>query len=64
MRDVHPYVMRLIKPNQVLLDIRLPSSKRFVRTLDLFGPINTADSSFQFLGTKVKDKAVSLILAA
>jgi hypothetical protein len=37
------------------LDINLPGSKRFNKTLDLFGPINTEASSFQILKTKVFD---------
>lgn len=39
---------------KVHLDLILPGSKRFVRSLDLFGPIDAAASSFQFFGTKVR----------
>lgn len=42
--------MRCLK---VTIDLYLPGSKRFVRTLDLFGAIDPAASSFQFFGTKV-----------
>jgi len=39
---------------QVHLDIYLPGSKRFKRTVDLFGPIDTTQSSHKFFGTKVE----------
>lgn len=36
------------------LDIVLPDSKRFVRTLSLFAPIKPDASSYTFLGTKIE----------
>ncbi|KAF8078086.1 chord-domain-containing protein [Lyophyllum atratum] len=39
---------------QVKLDIYLPGPKRFSRTLDLFGPIDPKQSSYEFFGTKVE----------
>ncbi|KZV75756.1 chord-domain-containing protein [Peniophora sp. CONT] len=38
---------------QLVLDLFLPESKRFSKTIDLFGPIDPEASSFKFLGTKV-----------
>jgi len=43
-----------IEDTQVTLDICLPGQKRFSRVLDLFGPIDPAESSYQFFGTKVE----------
>jgi len=39
---------------QVQFDLHLPGSKRFQRTVDLFGPIDPAASSFKYFGTKVE----------
>jgi hypothetical protein len=38
---------------KVILDLYLPASKRFCRTLELFGPIDAAMSTYRFYGTKV-----------
>jgi hypothetical protein len=38
---------------QLHLDILLPGSKRFRRSIDLFGPVDSTASSFKFFGTKV-----------
>ncbi|KAF8636509.1 hypothetical protein AX17_003323 [Amanita inopinata Kibby_2008] len=40
--------------NSVLLDLYFPGMKRFQRVLDLFGPIDPVNSSFQILNTKVE----------
>ncbi|KAL5533178.1 hypothetical protein ACEPAF_4954 [Sanghuangporus sanghuang] len=40
--------------NEVRLDIFLPDSKRFTRTLSLFGPIVPEESKYTFFGTKVE----------
>ncbi|KAJ8093273.1 hypothetical protein PM082_020759 [Marasmius tenuissimus] len=40
--------------NSVSVDLRLPGSKRFVKTIELFGPIEPSASVFQFFGTKVE----------
>lgn len=40
---------------QVHLDLHLPDSKRFQRSLNLYGPILPDESSFAILGTKVSD---------
>lgn len=36
------------------VDLRLPNSKRFTKSFDLFGPIDTEKSSYRILGTKVE----------
>ena len=43
---------------QVFVDLYLPDSKKFSRTLDLFGPIDPTASTFVVLGTKVLAQAV------
>ncbi|KAG7086643.1 hypothetical protein E1B28_002584 [Marasmius oreades] len=40
--------------NQVSVELRLPGSKRFVKTIELFGPIEPSESIFQIFGTKVE----------
>lgn len=40
---------------QVHLDLHMPNSKRFLRTIDLFGPIKTDESKFSILGAKVRN---------
>ncbi|EIM90554.1 uncharacterized protein STEHIDRAFT_50891 [Stereum hirsutum FP-91666 SS1] len=40
--------------DQIHLDLFLPGSKRFTRSLVLFGPISVEASSFKFYGTKVE----------
>ncbi|KAL1710044.1 HSP20-like chaperone [Schizophyllum commune] len=42
------------EPEKVHIDLILPNSKRFTRTLDLFGPIADDKSTIQFFGTKVE----------
>lgn len=42
------------EPERVHLDLFLPDSKRFKRTLDLYGPINPEASTYKILGTKVR----------
>ncbi|THH20353.1 hypothetical protein EW146_g966 [Bondarzewia mesenterica] len=39
---------------EIHIDFYLPGSKRFKRSLNLFGPINASGSSFKFYGTKVE----------
>lgn len=39
---------------QIHLDLYLPAFKRFRRTIELFGPIDPAASSYKFYGTKVE----------
>ena len=41
-------------PCQVFVDLYLPASKRFRKTLQLWGPVNVAESSYKFYGTKVR----------
>ncbi|RDX56576.1 chord-domain-containing protein [Lentinus brumalis] len=43
-----------IEENQVHLDLYLPDSKRFRKTLQLWGPVNVEESSYKFYGTKVE----------
>ncbi|KAI0319796.1 HSP20-like chaperone [Amylostereum chailletii] len=38
---------------QLYLDLFLPGPKRFTRTIELFGPIDSDASSFKYYGTKV-----------
>ncbi|KAF7295337.1 Translation initiation factor IF-2 [Mycena indigotica] len=40
--------------SQVSVDLYLPGSKRFMKTVELFGPIDPDASSFTFFGTKVE----------
>ncbi|KAJ6488586.1 HSP20-like chaperone [Mycena vitilis] len=42
------------EPTQVSFDLHLPDSKRFAKTIELFGPIDPDASSFTFFGTKVE----------
>lgn len=39
---------------QLHFDLYLPASKRFRKTVELFGPIDPATSSFKYFGTKVE----------
>ncbi|KAJ7184272.1 hypothetical protein C8R46DRAFT_1063520 [Mycena filopes] len=39
---------------QISFDLYLPGSKRFTKTIELFGPIDAGASSFTFFGTKVE----------
>ncbi|TBU45742.1 chord-domain-containing protein [Dichomitus squalens] len=45
-----------IQETEVFLDIYLPDSKRFRKTLQLWGPVDVDASSFKFYGTKVELK--------
>lgn len=38
---------------QISLDLYLPASKRFSRSIELYGPINPGASSYKYFGTKV-----------
>jgi hypothetical protein len=38
---------------QLLLDLYLPNSKRFKKSIELFGPVDAAASTHKFFGTKV-----------
>jgi len=40
--------------NRLVLDLILPDSKRFSRTIELFGTIDPATSAYKILGTKVE----------
>ena len=42
------------EPERVHLDLFLPESKRFKRTLELYGPVKPEASSYKFYGTKVR----------
>ena len=44
--------------SQVFIDLYLPDSKRFRKTLQLWGPVNPDESSFKFYGTKVRDRTL------
>ncbi|KAH7909252.1 chord-domain-containing protein [Hygrophoropsis aurantiaca] len=43
-----------IEETQIHFDLYLPSSKRFKRTISLFGPVDPDSSSSKFYGTKVE----------
>ncbi|KII88667.1 hypothetical protein PLICRDRAFT_41870 [Plicaturopsis crispa FD-325 SS-3] len=43
-----------ISDTHVHFNLYLPGSKRFKRTLELFGPVDSAASSFKYFGTKVE----------
>ncbi|KAF9820119.1 hypothetical protein IEO21_01552 [Rhodonia placenta] len=43
-----------IEDNSIHLDLYLPGSKRFRKSLELFGPVNASASSFKYFGTKVE----------
>ncbi|KAI0748309.1 chord-domain-containing protein [Daedaleopsis nitida] len=45
-----------IEENEVHIDLYLPASKRFRKTLQLWGPVNAAESSYKFYGTKLELK--------
>lgn len=43
-----------IEDSQISLDLYLPESKRFRKTILLFGPVEAAASTFKYYGTKVE----------
>ncbi|KAJ7273193.1 chord-domain-containing protein [Mycena rebaudengoi] len=43
-----------IESTQISFDLYLPGSKRFVKTVELFGPVDPDASSCSFFGTKVE----------
>ncbi|KAI0341755.1 chord-domain-containing protein [Trametopsis cervina] len=43
-----------IGANEISLDLYLPGSKRFLKTVELFGPIDPEASSYKYYGTKVE----------
>ncbi|KAI0950473.1 hypothetical protein AcV7_008927 [Taiwanofungus camphoratus] len=43
-----------IEQNSIHLDLHLPASKRFCKSIELFGPINSEASSYKYYGTKVE----------
>ncbi|CCL99326.1 uncharacterized protein FIBRA_01344 [Fibroporia radiculosa] len=43
-----------IEENAIHLDLYLPASKRFRKSLELFGPVDASASSYKFYGTKVE----------
>ncbi|KAI0687127.1 chord-domain-containing protein [Cytidiella melzeri] len=43
-----------ISANEVSLDLYLPDSKRFLKSLELYGPIHPEGSSYKFYGTKLE----------
>jgi len=49
-----------IEENRIKLDIFMPGSKRFQRTIDLYGPVDVNSSSFQILQSKIEIKLVKL----
>jgi len=44
----------VIEQTQVHLDLYLPQSRRFKRTLELYGPVDPQTSVFKMMGTKVE----------
>jgi len=49
-----------IEENQITLDIFMPNGKRFQKELMLYGPVDVANSSFEFLNTKIEIKLAKL----
>ena len=47
----------IFETERIHLDLVLPDSKRFKRTLELYGPVNPEKSSYKILGTKVRSVA-------
>ncbi|KAI1794533.1 chord-domain-containing protein [Ganoderma leucocontextum] len=45
-----------IEETEVFIDLYLPDSKRFRKTLRLWGPVHVDESSFKFYGTKLELK--------
>ncbi|KAI0093563.1 chord-domain-containing protein [Irpex rosettiformis] len=43
-----------ISATEILLDLQLPGSKRFLKNLELYGPINPNASTHKFYGTKLE----------
>ncbi|KZT68176.1 chord-domain-containing protein [Daedalea quercina L-15889] len=43
-----------IEENAIHLDLHLPASKRFKKSIELFGPVDPSASSFKYYGTKVE----------
>lgn len=50
----------IIEENQLKLDIFMPGSKRFQKTVELYGPVDVNKSSYQILNTKVEVKLSKL----
>ncbi|KAI0273659.1 chord-domain-containing protein [Gloeopeniophorella convolvens] len=49
-----------IEENEIHLDLYLPGSKRFTRSVQLFGPVDPSASSYTVFGTKVEVKLKKL----
>jgi hypothetical protein len=49
---------------QLHFDLYLPNSKRFKKSIELFGPIDAAASTHKFFGTKVGDAKLTEVIAA
>jgi hypothetical protein len=49
-----------IGENEIHFDLYLPGSKRFTRSVQLFGPVDSSASSFTFFGTKIEVKLKKL----
>lgn len=47
-------VQEMISWSKLSIDLYLPGSKRFLKTIELFGPITPEQSAFQVFGTKVR----------
>ncbi|OBZ75425.1 Cysteine and histidine-rich domain-containing protein 1 [Grifola frondosa] len=43
-----------IEQNQIHLDVSLPASKRFRKSIELFGPVDPTASSVKYYGTKIE----------
>jgi len=49
-----------IEENEIYFDLYLPGPKRFTRSVQLFGPVDSSASSFTIFGTKVEVKLKKL----
>jgi len=50
----------VIEENQLKLDIFMPEMKRFQKIVELYGPVDVKNSSFQFLNSKIEIKLAKL----
>jgi len=50
----------VIEENRLKLDIFMPEMKRFQKTVELYGPVDIKNSSFQFLNSKIEIKLAKL----
>jgi hypothetical protein len=57
--DNPSYFKHQSSPAQIFFDLHLPGPKRFTRSVQLFGPVDSSTSSFTIFGSKVRKFARS-----